>query len=81
MTVRAIQRLVADLREKACLALPVTPHSFRKHFATRVARLSNVRVAQKLLGHKRLNTVEIYTFPSNEELAAVVDLLDKEGRP
>lgn len=80
MTVRAVQRLVAELRERARLAIPITPHGFRKNFATNVVAASNVRVAQKLLGHRRLETLVVYTHPSQAELAQAVDRLG-EVRP
>lgn len=75
MTVRAVQRLVAELRERARLAIPITPHGFRKNFATNVVAASNIRVAQKLLGHRRLETLVTYTHPSQTELAQAVDRL------
>lgn len=80
MTIRAVQRLVAELRERARLAARITPHSFRGNFATNLASASNIRITQRALGHRRLDTVAIYTFPSNEEMAAAVErLVDRGG--
>jgi integrase/recombinase XerD len=72
---RALQYVVAELRERARMAKPVTCHSFRKNFGTHVAAGAGVRAAQMLLGHKRLNTVTIYTEVSRHDLAAAVERL------
>jgi integrase/recombinase XerC len=76
ITTRAIQYVVAELRAKADLAAPISPHSFRHNFASRVAETTgNIRVVQKLLGHKRLKTSQVYTHPSRAELERAVDRL------
>ena len=62
MPVRTIEYVVARLREKAGLDFKASPHHFRHGFATNLAQsTNNLRVVQKALGHKRLNTVEVYT--------------------
>jgi len=79
LSVRSIQRTVAELRVKAGLDVPATPHSMRHTFASQIAtRTGNLRVVQKLLGHERLNTAAIYTHPGRQELVAAVDQLAKE---
>lgn len=81
MTVRAVQRLVQGLREKAQLDVPATPHTLRHGFATHVLSCnSNLRVLQQLLGHKRMATVERYTHPSREELRKAVERAAREGK-
>jgi site-specific recombinase XerD len=75
MSARTVQRLMADLRERARLATPVTMHSFRKNFATNVVAASNVRVAQQLLGHARLETLSTYAHPSQADLEQAVECL------
>lgn len=80
MTVRAVQRLVKDLREKADLDVPATPHTLRHSFATHVLSCnSNLRVVQQLLRHKRLATVEIYSHPTREELRQAVERIGGGG--
>lgn len=80
MTVRAVQRLVKALREKAELDVPASPHSLRHAFATRVMSCnSNLRIVQKLLGHKRLATVQMYTHPTREDLRVAVERAAEGG--
>lgn len=45
-----------------------TPHLIRHTAATELLRVSNVRVVQIMLGHSRLETVQIYTHPSDDDL-------------
>lgn len=76
VSTRYVQRLVEGLREKAGLDVRATPHTLRHTFASEVAgRHGNLRAVQLLLGHFRLETVEIYTHPSREELDRAVSSL------
>lgn len=82
ITVRSVQRLVAQLRERAGLDVPATPHSFRHCFATELMRASsNLRIVQKALGHKRLQVTQVYTHPTNDDLAAAVAALAPLPQP
>lgn len=45
-----------------------TPHQFRHTAATEWLKVSNARQVQIMLGHKRLDTVQIYTHPSDEDM-------------
>lgn len=76
--VRAIQRLVQSLRMQAGLDVPATPHALRHTFATQVMESTqNLRVVQALLGHKRLNTTEVYTHPTPALMASSLAMLVK----
>jgi site-specific recombinase XerC len=76
LTTRAVQYLFKELRERAQIAVPITPHSARHHFASRVAETTgNVSIVARLLGHRRLDTSGIYVHSSPEELARAVDPL------
>lgn len=80
MTVRAVQRLVEALRNKAQLDVPATPHTLRHSHASAVLSCNgNLRIVQQLLGHRRLSTVEIYTHPTRDELAAAVARMHEGG--
>jgi site-specific recombinase XerD len=77
LSIRAIQLLIKHYREQARLDVKVTPHSLRHRFATDLLRASgNVRVAQKLLGHKDIRTTERYLHPDLDDLARAVALLE-----
>ncbi|MDI1289437.1 MAG: tyrosine-type recombinase/integrase [bacterium] len=80
MNVRAVQRLVEGLREKARLDVPAVPHTLRHAFATNVlAATGNLRIVQIALGHKRLFSVEIYTHPTREDVRAAVDTIARQA--
>lgn len=51
---------------------PLSPHTFRHSFAHYLARNGvDIKVAQKLLGHKSLATTEIYFDPDKEDVKNV----------
>jgi integrase/recombinase XerD len=45
----------------------VHPHALRHTFATRLLRVSNVRIVQQLLGHTSLNSTMVYTHPTADD--------------
>jgi integrase len=70
---RALEYVLAELRERARLAKPVTPHSMRHNLATTLSGVANLRVCQKVMRLKRLNTVAIYTEVLPDEMTAALD--------
>lgn len=67
LTTRAIQYAITD----ACGAANVgkfSPHSFRHSFATRLLRVSNIRLTQLALGHASITSTALYTHPTLDEL-------------
>lgn len=67
ITIRQIERIV---RAMGILAInqKLHPHMLRHTFATRAMRVSSTRVVQQLLGHKSLNSTQIYTHPNSTDL-------------
>jgi len=78
-----IQRMIRETAKKAGIQKEVTPHKLRHSYATHLLEAGeNIRKIQELLGHSNLNTTQIYTQVSTEELRKVVSPLDKlRGRP
>jgi integrase/recombinase XerD len=69
LTPRAIQVLVKRVANRAHVGRPVTPHVLRHTFAvTAVQKGISLPALQRLLGHDRLTTTEIYLNLSPEEV-------------
>ncbi|MDF1829402.1 tyrosine-type recombinase/integrase [Cycloclasticus pugetii] len=56
----------------------VTSHTLRHSFATHLLEAgTNIRVVQKLLGHKDVKTTEIYTHVLQENMDGVISPLER----
>lgn len=55
---------------------PLTPHSLRHTFATRLyARTNDLLVVQRALGHRQIATTEIYTHLVDSALEEALERL------
>ncbi len=78
LSVDTIQRIIKEAAQKAGIQKEVTPHKLRHSFATHLLEAGeNIRKIQELLGHSSLNTTQIYTHVSVDQLKKVVSPLDK----
>ena len=69
LTARSVERDIKALAGRAGISKKVTPHKLRHSFATHMLQNGgNVVAIQKLLGHTSLNTTQIYTHYSVDEL-------------
>jgi len=72
-----IQRAVRFAARAAGITKPVSPHTLRHSFATRMLESGyDIRTIQELLGHKDVSTAMIYTHVLNRGAAAVRSPLD-----
>lgn len=76
ITVRQVQRIIGQAGQKA-LNRTITPHMLRHTFGTRILKRSNMRVTQKLLGHARITSTEIYTHPDADDMQDAIDRLSQ----
>lgn len=68
-----IVRIVRKAAKRAGLKKHVTPHSLRHSFATHLLKgKADIRQIQKLLGHKRLSSTEVYTHVEIGDLQEVL---------
>jgi site-specific recombinase XerD len=69
-----IALILKKMAKRARFARPVNPHSVRHSFATHLLdRGCDLKSVQEMLGHKNLQTTEIYTHVSLERLKEVYD--------
>lgn len=72
--VRSFQRTCANIGQNIGFK-HLTPHVLRHTFATRLLRVTNLRVVQTALGHARISTTEVYTHPSSQDLTDAITRL------
>lgn len=74
ITTRSIQRIFEMFRKFLQIERKLTPHKIRHSFATHLLQQGvNLRIIQELLGHKTINSTEIYTHVSSQQLAKMCD--------
>ena len=77
MSVRSIQKAVARAARAAKIKKKVSAHTLRHSFATHLLENGvNLRYIQALLGHARLETIQIYTRVAVNKFNEIGDLLD-----
>ena len=69
LSARAIQGIIAKHARAGGLSKKVTPHTLRHTYATDLlSRGADLRSVQELLGHKSVQTTQIYTHVTNKRL-------------
>ena len=71
---RDFQRILTKISAKS-IGRSIHPHVLRHTFATRLLSVSNLRIVQQVLGHVNLQTTQIYTHPSNDDVSAAINRL------
>jgi len=77
LTERSIQKVFHNALIKSKICKNATCHSLRHSFATHLLEAgTDIRYIQELLGHKRLETTQIYTKVTNNKLKNIKSPLD-----
>lgn len=77
LSARNVQKIVSSAAKRAGIKKRVTPHKLRHSFATHLLESGvSIRVIQELLGHSNLQTTQIYTRVSKENIKGVISPLD-----
>lgn len=71
LSVRHVQRIISQTSIE-CLGRSIHPHVLRHTFASRMMRVTNSRVVQQLLGHKNIQTTQIYEHPNGDDLTKAI---------
>ena len=81
ITSRGIAKIIDNIIKETEVKVKVSPHTLRHTFATHL--LDNgcdLRSVQELLGHKNINTTEVYTHVTSERLKDVYFKSHPRGR-
>ena len=72
-----VQKIVKEAALRAGIKKNISPHKLRHSFATHLLESgTDIRIIQELLGHSNLQTTQIYTKVSKEQLRKVRSPLD-----
>lgn len=79
ISVRQIQRMICHTSFEA-IGVAIHPHVLRHTFATRLMKQTNIRIVQQLLGHKSIQSTQVYTHPNSVDLKTAIDSLNGETK-
>jgi len=72
LTPRGVEKIIKYYAKKSGIIKKITPHTLRHQFATDLLMAgADLRAIQLLLGHKNLQTTQIYTHLTNKELKEI----------
>jgi site-specific recombinase XerD len=80
LTPRSVQRIIKKYARKIKLPVEVTPHVLRHSFATDLLMAgADIRSVQEMLGHKNIQTTQIYTHVTHKHLREIHEAFHGHG--
>ncbi len=80
LSIRSVQRMIKKYVKKIHLAVDATPHVLRHSFATDLLIAgADIRSVQEMLGHKNIQTTQVYTHVTHKHLKDVYDAFHGKG--
>jgi len=80
LSVRSIQRMIKKYVRKVKLPVDATPHVMRHSFATDLLMAgADIRSVQEMLGHKNIQTTQIYTHVTHKHLKDIYEAFHGKG--
>jgi integrase/recombinase XerC len=74
ISIRHIQRMLT-IQSSIAFGECIHPHTLRHTYATNLMKICNIRIVQELLGHKSLQSTQVYTHPNINDLDKAVGKL------
>lgn len=69
LSVRGLEYVLKSIEKKTCINLRLHPHKMRHTFATYLLEKgADLRFIQELMGHESLNTTQIYTHVTQQQI-------------
>jgi len=68
---RDFQRILSKISSRY-IGRAIHPHVLRHTFATKLLKFSNLEIVRRVLGHKNIQTTQIYLHPSSDEVSEAV---------
>ena len=80
LTPRSVQRMLKKYVKKIKLPVDATPHVLRHSFATDLLMAgADIRSVQEMLGHKNIQTTQVYTHVTHKHLKDIHDEFHGKG--
>jgi integrase/recombinase XerC len=76
LTTRQVQRIIGSASLSA-FGRAIHPHVLRHTFATRLMRITSTSVVQQLLGHKHINSTQVYMHANGDDCKKAIDRMNK----
>lgn len=76
LTTRQVQRIIASASILA-FGRSIHPHVLRHTFATRLMRVTSTSVVQQLLGHKHINSTQVYMHANGDDCKKAIEKMNQ----